>query len=179
MLLETRLSRRKLAANVTAMTLVAWGVTHTRQAHAALAMPSDKVLLTVSGKIGIKNVGDTAQFDRAMLEGLGMHTIKTHTKWDNDVVTFEGPLMSDVMKAVGASGVTAQAIALNDYHTDIPIEDFARYNPILSMKRDGNYMSVREKGPLFVVYPYDSDTELNQQKYYGRSAWQVAQFVIK
>ena len=40
-------------------------------------------------------------------------------------------------------------------------------------------MSVREKGPLFVVYDYDSDPELKQQKYYGRSAWQVAQFVIK
>ena len=179
MVLGTGLSRRKFGTCVLGLSASALGLGVARPASAALPAPTDKVVLTISGKISIKNAGDTAQFDRAMLEALGMHTIQTHTKWDNDIVTFEGPLMADVMAAVGADGVTAQAIALNDYHTDIPIEDFARYKPILSMKRNGNYMSVREKGPLFVVYPYDSDPELNQQKYYGRSAWQVAQFVIK
>jgi len=172
------LTRRTLGRSIIALAAAAGGVVTSRPAQ-ALALPTDKVILTISGKISITNAGDTATFDRAMLEALGMHSFKTHTKWDNDAVTFEGPLMTDLMKAVGATGVTAQAIALNDYHTDIPIEDFAKFNPILAMKRDGNYMSVREKGPLFVVFPYDSDTELQQQKYYGRSAWQVAQFVIK
>ena len=159
--------------------LVAAGTVTSRSALAALPKPSDKPILTISGKISITNVDDTAVFDRAMLEGLGMQKFTTHTKWDNDPVTFEGPLMSDLMKAIGASGEIAQAIALNDYHTDIPIADFLQYKPILALKRDGNYMSVREKGPLFMVYNYDSDPELKQQKYYGRSAWQVAQFVIK
>ena len=159
--------------------LVATGMMTSRSALAALPKPGDKPILTISGKISITNVGDTAVFDRDMLEGLGMQKFTTHTKWDNDAVTFEGPLMSALMAAVGASGDTAQAIALNDYHTDIPIADFAQYKPILALKRNGNYMSIREKGPLFVVYNYDSDPELKQQKYYGRSAWQVAQFVIK
>jgi hypothetical protein len=150
-----------------------------RPAFAALPQPSERPILTISGKISITNDGDTAKFDRPMLEALGMQKFTTHTKWDNDPVTFEGPLMVELMKAVGASGETAQAVALNDYHTDIPIADFALYKPILALKRDGVYMSVREKGPLFVVYNYDSDPELKQQKYYGRSAWQVAQFVIK
>jgi hypothetical protein len=161
------------------MMMAAGGVFASRTARAALAQPKDRVILTISGKISNTNSGDAATFDRAMLEALGMHKFTTHTKWDNDAVTFEGPYMDDLMKAVGASGETAQAIALNDYHTDIPISDFTQYKPILALKRDGNYMSVREKGPLFVVYNYDSDPELKQQKYYGRSAWQVAQFVIK
>jgi len=171
------LTRRNFARS--AALLVAGGIVASRPAFAALSKPSDKPILTISGKISITNAGETAVFDRAMLEGLGMKKFTTHTKWDNDAVTFEGPLMSDLMAAVGASGDTAQAIALNDYHTDIPIADFLQYKPILALKRDGTYMSVREKGPLFVVYDYDSDPELKQQKYYGRSAWQVAQFVIK
>jgi hypothetical protein len=162
-----------------AILLAAGGVFASRKALAALAAPTDRVILTISGKISNTNSGDTATFDRPMLEALGMRQFTTHTKWDNDAVTFEGPYMADLMKAVGAAGETAQAIALNDYHTDIPISDFVQYKPILALKRDGAYMSVREKGPLFVVYNYDSDPELKQQKYYGRSAWQVAQFVIK
>ena len=155
------------------------GLLTSRGAQAALAAPADKPILTISGQITNTNDGANAVFDRAMLEALGMQKFTTHTKWDNDAVTFEGPLMTALMAAVGATGETAQAVALNDYHTDIPIADFAQYKPILALKRDGNYMSVREKGPLFVVYNYDSDPELKQQKYYGRSAWQVAQFVIK
>ena len=84
-----------------------------------------------------------------------------------------------LMKQVGASGTTIQALALNDYSTDIPIEDFNRYDVILALKRDGEYMPVRDKGPLFVVYPYDSDPELRSQKFYSRSAWQVKALVVK
>jgi hypothetical protein len=69
------------------------------------------------------------------------------------------------MKHVAASGNTVQALALNDYSTDIPMEDFEKYNVILALKRDGEYMPVRDKGPLFVVYPYDSNPELRSQKF--------------
>jgi hypothetical protein len=40
-------------------------------------------------------------------------------------------------------------------------------------------MPVRDKGPLFVIYPYDSRPELKSQLYYGRSAWQVSKLVIR
>ena len=86
----------------------------------------------------------------------------------------------------GASGhVIADAIrpgparALNDYSTDIPVEDFRKYEVLLALKRDGAYMPVKDKGPLFIVYPYDSDPELKHQRFYSRSAWQVARMVLK
>jgi hypothetical protein len=59
------------------------------------------------------------------------------------------------------------------------MEDFEKYNVILALKRDGEYMPVRDKGPLFVVYPYDSDPELRSQKFYSRSAWQVKSLIVK
>ena len=70
-------------------------------------------------------------------------------------------------------------IALNDYSTEIPIKDFADYNVIIALKRDGEYMSVRDKGPLFIIYPFDAKPELKSQTYYGRSAWQVAKIIVK
>ena len=40
-------------------------------------------------------------------------------------------------------------------------------------------MPVDDKGPLFIVYPYDSDPVLQTEKFYSRSAWQVAQIIVK
>jgi hypothetical protein len=150
-----------------------------RAAMAALPAPTEKPILTISGKIRNFNNGETAVFDRAMLEALGMVSFETATPWYDKVVRFEGPLMTSVMEAVDAFGDSVVATALNDYSTTIPRSDFAQFKTILALKRDGAYLPVRDKGPLFVVYPYDSNPELKQQKYYGRSAWQVAQFTVK
>lgn len=63
--------------------------------------------------------------------------------------------------------------------SSLPMEDFKKFNVILAMKRDGNYMPVRDKGPLFIIYPYDSDPQLQSQTYYTRSAWQVAKLIVE
>jgi len=151
-----------------------------RQSRAAeLPTPAEAVILTVSGKISVFNDGDRARFDRPMLEALGTTSFRTQTPWYEQPVTFEGVLMTRLMQAVGASGTVLQAYALNDYVSEIPIEDFARYGTLLALKRDGAYMPVRDKGPLFIVYPYDTDPELRSQRFYGRSAWQVARLVVR
>jgi hypothetical protein len=38
---------------------------------------------------------------------------------------------------------------------------------------------VRTKGPLFIVYPYDSLPELNTPLYKERSAWQLKELVVE
>jgi hypothetical protein len=144
-----------------------------------LAQPSEKPILTITGKIDVHNKDDSAVFDRPMLEALGTTSFTTATPWYDRPVTFQGVPMVDLLRAVGAHGDRVVAVALNDYSTEIPISDFAQYGVIVALKRDGNYLPVRDKGPLFIVYPYDNFSELKQQKFYARSAWQVAQLNIK
>lgn len=146
---------------------------------AGLAMPTGKVILTVSGKIEKTNKDGTAEFDMAMLEALGTESFTTNTPWFTGPVKFEGVRMAKLLDHIGASGTTITAIALNDYTSEIPIEDFRKYPVILATKRDGAYMPVKDKGPLFIVYPYDSASELQHQRFYSRSAWQVARMVVK
>jgi hypothetical protein len=144
-----------------------------------LPRPSGRVILTISGKISAKNADDTAQFDRPMLESLGLSKIVTSTPWSKGSIVFEGVLLERLMQVVGASGSSVVAIALNDYTTEIPREDFSKFNPILALKRNNNYMSVRDRGPLFIIYPFDNKPELKSQLYYGRSVWQVFKLVVK
>ncbi|MDQ1185588.1 MULTISPECIES: oxidoreductase [Agrobacterium] len=141
--------------------------------------PTGKPILTISGNISKTNVNGTAQFDRAMLEKMGLVTIETQTPWYETRVHFEGVSMAKLMEFVGAKGETVRAVALNDYVSTIPVKDFTQYNVILAMKRDGEYMQVRDKGPLFIIYPYDSMPELQSQTYYTRSAWQVAKLIVE
>jgi hypothetical protein len=144
----------------------------------ALAVPSGKIILTISGRIGVTNVDGSAKFDRDMLEGLGLTGFTTMTPWYDAPVRFEGVRLDRLMSVVGATGERLIAKALDDYTTDIPIVDFTTYHPILAMKRNGDYMQPKEKGPLFIVYSYDSDPELKHQRFYSRSAWQVRRMVV-
>jgi hypothetical protein len=146
---------------------------------ASLPTPTERPILTISGKIAVTNKDNTAQFDRAMLESLGMVTVETTTPWYEGKVKFEGVSLDKLMKQVGASGQRVIVVALNDYSTEIPMQDFAKFNVILAIKRNGEYMPVRDKGPLFIIYPFDSNPDLQSQTYYARSAWQVARIDVR
>jgi hypothetical protein len=144
-----------------------------------LRSPTGKPILTISGKISNTNKGATAQFDRPMLEAVGMTTIETTGPWYEGTAKFEGVNLNKLMELVGASGDRVDVVALNDYSSEIPMKDFASYNVILAIKRNGEYMPVRDKGPLFVIYPFDSNPELKNQTFYGRAVWQVSRIIVK
>lgn len=143
-----------------------------------LGPPRDAPILTISGKIKVTNLNGIAAFDRGMLEALGTVSIETKTPWHRDTVKFEGVTLNKLLERVGATGSLITAVALNDYSVEIPVSDFEKFGTILALKRDGEYMPVRDKGPLFIVYPYDAYPELKSQIYYGRSAWQVAKLIV-
>ncbi|AUU84858.1 molybdopterin-dependent oxidoreductase [Leclercia adecarboxylata] len=144
-----------------------------------LPKPAGKALLTLSGNIQNTNEDGKAVFDVASLEKLGMVSFQTTSPWYNGRTTFTGVPLQKLMDYVGAKGTVAKVIALNDYTTVIPLSDFKKYNVILALKVNGEYMRIRDKGPLFIVYPYDSLHELNNQIYYSRSAWQVSKMNIE
>lgn len=140
----------------------------------ALVAPEGRVILTITGSIGVTNGEGAALFDRAMLEAMPQHTIRTHTPWHDGQVTFAGPLGRDVLDSVGAQGEMLRVMALNDYSASIPVDDFNQYDVILAMTLDGVPLRVRDQGPLFVIYPFDDQPELLNEKIMSRSVWQVA-----
>ena len=130
-----------------------------------LSTPTNKPILTISGNIRAFNGDGLAQFDLGMLETLGLSGFTTKTPWYDEPVAFEGVSMMRLTEAVDGFGENVVATALNDYETTIPIADFAEFNVLLALKRNGKYMPISDKGPLFIVYPYDSNQTLRTQKY--------------
>jgi hypothetical protein len=149
----------------------------TTTAALALEAPTGPVVLTVKGEISNTNADDTAQFDMAMLEKLAGRKGEMETPWTTGKVTFEGPLLREILAAVGATGTSLKVRALNDYAADVPAED-AKLDTILATKLDGKPMSIRDKGPLMLVYPFDLDAGLYNEKYFSRSVWQIKEIEV-
>ncbi|MCO4787071.1 molybdopterin-dependent oxidoreductase [Marinomonas atlantica] len=149
------------------------------QATLALEKPTGKVILTVSGNITEKNSDQGAQFDREMLLALGSDSMDTGTPWTEGVNTFSGPRLSTVLESVGAEGDTLSVTALNDYSANVPVHDAFDHNIMLAMDMNGKQMSVRDKGPIFVLYPFDEAPALNNEVIHNRSVWQVKMITVK
>jgi hypothetical protein len=139
----------------------------------AFDAPTGKVILKVSGHIGVTNVGKEAHFDLAMLQKLPAHTFTTLTPWDHQPTKFTGPLLRDVIAAVKGVGASVQATALNDYKIRIPLSDAHTHDVVVAYAINDQPISIRTKGPLFVIYPFDSKPELKSNVYYERSIWQL------
>ena len=139
----------------------------------ALDKPAGKVVLTVNGKVTKTNAPAKAEFDMAMLAVLPQHSFTTLTPWYKEPRKFTGPLLRDVLAAAGASGKVIKAVALNDYKAELPVEDTQKYDVVLARLMDDKPMLVRDKGPLFIIYPFDTDETLRSERYFNRSAWQL------
>ncbi len=139
----------------------------------ALDSPGGPVILTVSGRVRLPNLGTAAEFDMAMLAALPQATLSTRTPWFTAKRRFTGPLLRDVLAAARAEGTTLRMRALNDYRVDVPADDAQRFDVVVARLLDDRPMAVRDKGPLFVIYPFDDQPELRNAVYYSRSAWQL------
>jgi hypothetical protein len=95
------------------------------------------------------------------------------------VATYEGVLLRDLLKTVEANGTVLSIAALNDYSADMDVADTQSIDVILAFKRNGKYMPVREKGPLFVVFPFSDRPSLKVQQRFAQSVWQVSRITVK
>ena len=144
-----------------------------------LPPPKGEVILTIDGMINECNDGLEVRIDRAMIDALPKKEIKTENPWEHGPSVYEGVLLRDLMKMVKADGKTATFIALNDYRADMPVADMDKYDVILAYRRDGTDLSVRDKGPFFVIFPFTDVPELATEARYAQSVWQVNHISIK
>ncbi len=114
-----------------------------------------------------------SRFDMAALAAMPQRHHTTQTPWFDRPRKFTGPLLRDVIAAAGGTGATLQCVALNDYRVEIPREDANRFDVIVARLLDDQPMTVRAKGPLFVMYPFAENTDLQKPIYFARCIWQL------
>lgn len=132
--------------------------------------PKGAVILTVAGDIAEANRGarhpkrdgflkfhditfQTAfVFDRAMLEDFPLREIKAQPPQYADPVTFRGPLLRDVLKALGTEGASIQTRALDGFAVDLSPEQIAEKDWILALTADGRPLGIGDLGPIWLMH---------------------------
>ena len=81
--------------------------------------------------------------------------------------------LSKLLQSVGANGTTMQAVALNNYAVTVPVEDAEANAAFLATRHNGQPMRVREKGPIWLIYPWSARPELKTTVFNNRAIWQL------
>lgn len=144
-----------------------------------LAQARTRPLLTV-----VSPDASRQSYDEIALAALPWHDIATHTVWTEGIQYFRGPLLRDLLLQTGTTALDlAQRIltltALNDFVLDIPASDAFAFDPIVARTVNGQPMQVRDKGPLWLVYPRDTTPVLQAPEYDERWIWQLSLIEIK
>ncbi|MBA85783.1 hypothetical protein ACSSNL_11975 [Thalassobius sp. S69A] len=97
----------------------------------------------------------------------------TSTIWTIGPQTFRGVWLSDLMEYLKISEGEIYLSALNEYLVEIPLSEMFPGGPLVAYERNGAPMGARDKGPLWVVFPYDSDERFRAESVYAQSIWQM------
>lgn len=142
--------------------------------------PQGEVLLTVT----LEGEGAREQqMTLAQLQALSADSFETTTIWTTGPQSFTGvplaALLAQFDIAASTPGITLEARAVNDYMVEIPLTDAVEDGPIIAYLRNGKTMSLRGKGPLWLVYPYDSNPAYRTEAVYSRSIWQLDSLILR
>ncbi len=105
-------------------------------------------------------------------------TFTTTTIWTDGPLTFSGPSLSHLLEVAGAVNGAVNMVAVNDYKVEMPRDRIEPNAPIIANRMNGAPFGIREKGPLWAVFPFDSSDYYKSEETYSYSIWQLTQIRI-
>lgn len=140
--------------------------------------PQGRVILSILGNVSTSNADDGAlHFDYAMLAKLPQTHYVTDTPYTNEPHTYQGPTLAHIARLAGIEGKKLTATALNNYST--ALDHYALEHAILAINRDGQPMRIRNKGPIWVMFPLDQQTALDVPDIHQQMIWQLRSISAK
>ncbi len=152
--------------------------------------PKDMAVLTVGGDIAVTNRGPldpdrdsllaiqkvkferAFAFDRAMLLRLKQGEVKATTRELRQEATFTGPLLKEVLAAVGAASAKVSFVAVNGYQGWVTPEDIARSDWILALAANGKPLGLGQQGPIWAINTRATGEEPSET-HRGHWVWSV------
>lgn len=156
--------RRRTVLSFIGAGLLAEGL---RSAGVLHAEPAEQVLLTVDGSAG------EHAFGMSDLDALPQQTFITSTIWTKKPVEFSGPALMDVLKASGIGADGLRLRAANNYSIELDASMVETATPIIATRINGQAFDLRDRGPLWLVFPYDVDSRFRTEKIFAASIWQL------
>lgn len=145
---------------------------------ATLAAADHPAILTVEIVAPDGTPARILTFDHAALEDLPPSEFTTRTIWTDGPQRFCGVALAALLKHLDAKADHVELDAVNDYRVSLPGAEIAADYPVIAYSRNGAGMSLRDMGPLWLVYNYDADPAYRTQTIYARSIWQLDRITV-
>lgn len=107
------------------------------------------------------------------LDAMDQVSFATNTIWTNAANRFSGVPLRVLLEKLGAEATALRMVALNDYWVEMPVADLEADVPIIATRMNGAPMSVRDKGPYWVMFPFDDHPDYRTETNFSRSIWQL------
>ena len=130
---------------------------------------AEEPILTVSGL-----TDGSRELALGDLRRMGATELTTSTPWTDRAETFTGVSGTRFVEALGATGGEVVAQALNDYRVVIPFDVLGSDDVLVAYARNGEPMSVRDKGPVWILFPFDADRRFLSDTYRTYSIWNLS-----
>ncbi|RKT34261.1 hypothetical protein BXY70_0268 [Roseovarius halotolerans] len=119
----------------------------------------------------------TVEMTYSQLLALPSATIETSTNWTFGTQRFTGVWLATLLAHHGIRSGTLELFAVNDYVVRIPVDAIEEGGELLAYERNGKIMTLRQKGPLWLVYDWDRNPAYRTETHYSRSIWQLDRIV--
>lgn len=158
---------------VFAIFLLFWGL----QVEAQEVRVTDIFLEPVASEgtvLTIKGPKRNIQYTLSQVEKIGLKKLVTSTYWPDDNGEFNGVLLRDLLRDAGIERSSRiKVTALDDYTTIIPREDWQKWDVLVATRHEKKVMSIRQKGPLRMIYPKDIGGEVAASDMRIRWIWAI------
>jgi hypothetical protein len=115
----------------------------------------------------------------AQIEQLPQTTITTQLPWINGQAAFQGVKLSTLLEMHNIKPSLIRLKALNDYTTEVTWQEMLQYEPIIAIKKDEQYLKIRDYGPFWLIFPLDQYAELQQTTYLAKMIWQLKSIKVE
>ena len=148
----------------------------------AVAKPRFALALDEEPLLRVTSISDkiSSVFTDSMLLDLPQVSFTTETIWTDTPQEFSGPTLRSVLKTAGLAfpARDLKLSALNDYSVICPADLIGENAPIIANRRNGNPFDIRKKGPLWLVFPYESSVLYRTETIYSLSIWHLSEISV-
>lgn len=126
----------------------------------------------------VKPDGEECTLELDELDAMQQVEFVTNTIWTEGPNRFSGVGVLDLLESLEVEGETLRMSALNDYSVEMPMAELEDGAPIVATRMNGDTLSVREKGPYWIIFPFDSDPKYQTEAKYAQSVWQLTKLEV-
>lgn len=113
-------------------------------------------------------------------EAVGITGFATRLVGEKETVSqVRGARIDAVLDRFGIDGENLRVTGADKYSAELPVEELRRYPVLLAYEIDGKRLTLRSKGPVWVVYPFNDYPEIADQLREARSVWQVTTIEVQ